>query len=347
MARRGQRQSGGKPTIKDLARAAGVSTATVSLSLRNKDGVNSETRAHVLKVAAAMDYQLDERASRLRRNRSNLLGVVLDLRQEFHVLLADGIYAAVVGTGFDLTLSGITDSRSEEQAIRAVMADRCEGFLLVGSRQLPDAFEPLSARGPVVTIGRELAEDVDSVSTSSSVGARLAVDHLVGLGHSRIGIIDGGQDPSAAVRRKAVRGALAAHNLRPATLVTGGSEPHDGERAAAQVLRGKNHPTALVCHNDHVAIGALLALRAAGIGIPGDISIVGYDDNRMASLTGIALTTVRQDPGELARLAVTRLLGRIEGDEPADRRIELDPTLQVRDTTGPPPDPVRPASAPH
>lgn len=326
-----------------MARASGTSTATVSLALHNKAGVSARTRARILRVAAELKYQPDQRASLLRRQRSHLIGVVFSFGQDFHALLVDGIYQATSQVGYEVILSGVTHARSEADAVHSVLADRCEGFILLGPRSSSGELADLFERGPVVTIGVEVSPQIDSVLTSEDAGADLAVGHLAELGHRDIWLIDGGSEPAAVERRRSFLGAFARHGLpAPRTVLTGGSEMDDGAGAAIRLLASGagDLPTALLCHNDLVAIGAILVLRAHGVRVPQDISVVGYDDNRIASLEGIRLTSVHQDPRELASQAAVRLIDRIEGRGGVPGRIELGAWLEARDTTAPP-SPVR------
>ena len=324
----------------DVAAAAGVSTALVSIVFRDVPGASAASRERVLRAADELGYRPDTRARRLRSGRSRLLGVVFGVQHAFHGDLVSGLYAAADRAGYELSLSAVTPGRDERRAVGSLLQDRCEALLLLGP-QLPTSYlGELAGRLPVVTLVRAVRDRaVDVVRTADDEGLRLAVDHLVDLGHRRIAHIDGGRAPGAAERRRGYRRTMHQRGLdAELRIVAGGLSEDDGAAAAQALLDGTaaRRPTAVTVFNDRCAIGVLEILRRAGLDVPGDISVVGYDDSRLARLSHIDLTTVAQDIERITTLAVDRAVDRLDGNPVAHRELVIPPHLLVRSTTAAP-----------
>lgn len=336
----GRPPDGGKRvTIKDVARAAGVSPALVSIVLNDVPGASPENRERVRKAADALGYRPDAHATLLRRRHSRLLGVGFSVQSAFHGDLLPGIYDAAEAAGYEVSLSGWTQGRSEERAVQALLTFRCDGLVLLGS-ELPEArLGELTERMPVVVVGRRLEAPVaDAVRTDDHAGLRLAVDHLVGLGHRRITHVDGGSPVKAADRVEGYLAAMAAHGLAAeADVVPGGQTVEAGIEAGRRLLASPGGRTAVVAYDDDCAWGVMGVLGEAGVAIPGDLSLVGFDGSRLSRLTPLAgLTTVRQDAPALASLAVERAVRWIEDGRADDGEVVLAPGLIEGRTTGRP-----------
>jgi DNA-binding LacI/PurR family transcriptional regulator len=330
-----------RPTLADVAARAGVSTALVSIVMREVPGASTATRERVLAVADALGYRPDIRARLLRRSRSRLLGVVFGVQHAFHGDLLDGLYTSAERLAYELALSAVTPGRDEQRAIGGLLQDRCEALVVLGP-QAPTAYlAELATRLPVVVVARSVRHRaVDVVRTDDAAGLEQAVDHLVGLGHRRIAHVDGGRAPGAAERRRGYTGALHRHDLgRHALVVPGGLTEDDGADAARALLDlpAARLPTAITVFNDRCATGVLDVLRGAGLAVPGAVSVVGFDDSRLARLSHVDLTTIAQDAAALTELAVTRAVARVEGRETGEREQVVAPRLVVRGTTAPPP----------
>jgi DNA-binding LacI/PurR family transcriptional regulator len=324
-----------RPTLEDVAARAGVSRALVSIVIRDAPGASPATRERVRRAADELGYQPDARARLLSRGRSRLLGVVFGVQHAFHGDLVDGLYPAAGRAGYDIALSAVTPRRDEQDAVRSLLQDRCEALVLLGPRAPTAALAELAQRLPVVVVARAVRHRaVDVVRTADDAGQRLAVEHLVGLGHREIAHVDGGRAPGAAERRGGYRAALRAHGL-PERLVAGGLAEDDGAAAARALLAGPL-PTAVTVFNDRCATGLLDVLLRAGVPVPERVSVVGYDDSRLARLSHVDLTTVAQDTEQLTELAVARAVARLEGIPVVDREQVVAPHLVVRSTTGPP-----------
>ena len=330
-----------RPTLADVAARAGVSTALVSIVMREAPGASAVTRERVLAIADELGYRPDSRARLLRRSRSRLLGVVFGVQHAFHGDMVDGLDAAADRVGYALALSAVTPGRDEERAVGSLLQDRCEALVLLGP-QAPAAYlATLAARLPVVVVARAVRHRrVDIVRTDDAAGLEQAVDHLVELGHRRIAHVDGGRAPGAAERRRGYTEALHRHDLgRYALMLPGGLTEDDGAAAARALLELSDDPrapTAVTVFNDRCATGVLDVLRSAGVAVPADMSVVGFDDSRLARLSHIDLTTIAQDAATMTELAVARAVARLDGTAVGEREQVVPPRLVVRGTTAPP-----------
>ena len=321
-----------KVTLEDVARRAEVSRALVSIVMRDAKGASARTRERVLTAARELGYRPDLRARSLARQRSGLIGVVFGEAGAFHLDLLEGLYDAAERTGHDLVLSALTSRRDEQRALRSLHDFRFDALVMLG----PPTAEPLMAgEVPLVVVGWHVGHPgVDVVRTSDDLGMRLAVEHLVGLGHQDIAHIDGGAQLIADSRRAGYERTMAAVGLTShIQVVPGGQSQLDGMHAAQALLSRVTLPTAVIAYNDDVAVAAMNALAVHGVAVPQDVSFVGWDDNELARLSHVDLTSVAQDPHRLAALAVERVLARASGRDIADREVVLEPALQVRSST--------------
>ncbi len=322
-----------RPTLQDVAARAGVSRALVSIVMRDVPGASAATRERVRRAADEIGYRPDPRARMLRSQRSNLLGVVFTAGQEFHADLIDGVYRAAESRGYDVLLGCVTPHHSEQQAVRTLLDDRCEALVLIGSELPTRELADLDSRLPVVAVARKV-RGVDAVRSDDGYGAALAVTHLAELGHRAITHLDGGRAPGAAERRNGFRKAAAARGVS-ATISGGGLTEREGAAAATAMLTAEL-PTAVFAFNDRCALGVIDMLIRAGVRVPDEVSVIGFDDSPLAGLGHVNLTTVGQDSAQLAQRAVARAVDRIDG--PAVRSIDTvcEPRLVVRGSTAPP-----------
>jgi len=329
---------GKRPTLADVAARAGVSTALVSIAMRGAKGVSAATAEHIFAAAREIGYRPDARARLLRSRRSRLLGVQFGLQHPFHADLVECLYKIAEPAGYQIALSAVAASRSEQRATEALLADRCEALILLGPQAPAARLEKLAAQLPVICIARRLppsASGVEVVRTADDDGAGQAVDHLVTLGHRDIVHIDGGRAPGAADRRRGYRTAMRRHGLAGHVL-PGGLTEEDGAAAARVLLTVHPRPPAVLAFNDQCAAGLLDVFLRSGVPVPGQISVVGFDDSRLARLAHINLTTVGQDIPRLADLAIVRALARLEGQNTPERETVIAPRLVIRGTTAAP-----------
>ena len=267
-----------------------------------------------------------------------MLGVVFALGHDFHAEVIDGTYAAAGDHGYEVVLSGVSPRRSEPEAVRAVLAERCEAVVLVGSQLASRDIAKLAQRLPTVSVLRQLrAPAVDVVRTDEAVGLEQLVDHLHSLGHERIVHLDGGKAPGASPRRRAYLSAMERRRLEPAWL-PGGVTEESGARAADHILASpsEGRPSAVAAFNDRCALGLMHTLTRRGFRVPEEISVVGFDDIAAAGYAHVGLTTVRQDTDRLGQLAVDRLRHRLEERSAPSPAGVVTPTLIIRETTAPP-----------
>ena len=324
-----------RPTLADVAARAGVSTALVTTVMREVPGASAATRQRILQAAEEIGYRPDARARLLRSNRSRLIGVTFGVQHAFHGDLVSGLYEAADAEGYEIALSAVTPRRDERRAVGSLLQDRCEAMILLGPDSPAGYLAELAGRCPVVVVARAVnGRGVDVVRTADDEGLQQAVDHLVALGHRRIAHIDGGRAPGAAQRRRGYRQAMHRHGLDADILIVpGGLGEEDGAEAARQLLATVPSPTAVAVFNDRSATGLLDVFRNAGLSVPQDISVVGFDDSRLARLSHVDLTTVAQDAGRMATLAVARAVDRLDGTPTGGREIVIPPHLIVRGTT--------------
>ena len=324
------------PTMRDVAAAAGVSKALVSIVFRGAPGASEQTRARVFQAAEELGYRTNRTASLLKLRRTRHLGVTMDVRSTFHADLVEEIQAEADRAGYSIVLSTLTRSHDERRAVETLLEFRCESLILLGS-DLPDPdLERLAATLPVVLVGRALNLDaVAVVRSADDRGLGLVVDHLIEAGHCDIAHVDGGAGPIADERRQGYLAAMRRHRLAGrASVVSGGHTEVDGRRAAATLLQRTVRPSAVACFNDHCALGVMDGLSRAGVRVPEDCAVAGYDDSPIASLAAVDLTSVSQEPARQAEWAVRAAVDRLEGVPDPPRESILEPRLVVRGSTG-------------
>lgn len=323
-------------TMDDVARRAGVSRALVSIVMRSAPGASEDKRRRVLTAAAELGYRPDVRAQSLAGQRSRVIGVMFGVTVgAFHFQLLDGLFTAAEHHGHNLVISPLTPRRDEDAAARSLQGFRFDALIMLG----PLIPHPLLAgRIPLAVVGWHVDHpQVDVVRHDDDGGVRAAVDHLVSLGHRDIAHIDGGDTVISATRRSAYLAAMDVHGLaQQARVEAGGQGQVDGLAGARRLCRSGPRPTALLAYNDDVAVAAIGVFAQHGIRVPEDVSVVGYDDSSMADLSPVPLTTVAQRPDELGRLAVERMIARVEQRRIAEREIVLPAELTVRGSTAAP-----------
>jgi DNA-binding LacI/PurR family transcriptional regulator len=319
-----------------------VSRTLVSFILDGKPGASEETRQRVLAVAEEIGYRPDSAARLLARGRSRTIGVLMDVRQLHEAEMVTEAYPAAEQLGYEVLLSANLPDRDEAVPIEALLSHRCGSLILLGPSSTAEELRALAARVPVVVVGRRLTgrspeRPLATVRTDDAKGIRDAVDYLVQLGHRDIHHVDGGTDPGSADRRRAYRGAMRTHGLTEhVNVIPGAHDEAAGAAAARRILAARIQPTAVLAGNDRCALGLLDGLARAGVDVPGDISLIGYDDSRLSDNPRIDLTTVHQDAAGLARHAVRLAVAMSEGDTDVEEDVVLEPRLVIRGTTAPP-----------
>jgi DNA-binding LacI/PurR family transcriptional regulator len=326
-----------RPRLEDVAAEAGVSTASVSLVLRDVPGPSARTRERVMAAAERLGYRADRTASLLARRRTRLLGVPVLLRDAFRTEMAEEVQVAAYARGYTVALSAITPDSDEPRVVETLLDMRCEAVLLLAPELPPADLAALGARAPVVVVARHVAPDgFDVVRVADEAGVGESVDHLIGLGHRRIVHVDGGEAAMATDRREGFLAALRRNGLGGGRVLPGGYVEAAGAAAARALLAEPELPTAVIAANDRCAIGLLDVFVRSGVRVPQDVSVVGYDDGELARLAHVDLTTVSQEAAEQAGRAVAAAVERLDGDRTDPVEVVLTPRLVVRGTTAPP-----------
>jgi DNA-binding LacI/PurR family transcriptional regulator len=326
-----------RPTMQDIADHVGVSKALVSLVFRNAPGPSAETRKRVLAAADELGYRVNRAAALMTARRSHLIGVMANIRSTFHAELVEDIVAEADRYGYEVVLGAVTPTHAEPAVIETLLSFRCEALILLGPEIGDAAVTELARRVPVVVVGRRMSgSTVDVVRTADGRGIGQVVDHLVELGHRRISHLSGGGGTIPADRRAGYVRAMKRHGLSDAIdIVDGDFTERSGMLAAQELLRRRRRPTAVCAANDQSAIGLLDQLLRAGVDVPGDIAVAGYDDSVLARLAHIDLTTVSQEPRQQAERAVRAVVERLDENRQERLDVLLEPRLVVRHTTAP------------
>ncbi|MGC4043844.1 MAG: LacI family DNA-binding transcriptional regulator [Armatimonas sp.] len=327
-------------TIRDVAREAGVSVTTVSVVLNNSDRpVRDELRARVIEVAERLNYHPSALARSLVRQKSNTIGIVLGEVEEgilgnyYAAGVLAGVFARAQRFGLDLHL--FTMGWTGDRPAQRVMAQQPDGVLVVApSYHSPIAPDLQSVGLPVVSISTPGDKSIPFVDIDNIAGTRLALQHLIDLGHTRIGhVIAGETQYSVFARRDEFIRFLKEKNIpvREDWLITRSFEPEVIRTTVKELLLRKDRPTALFCTNDGLALQTLLAASEAGVRVPEELSVIGFDDFPSAVQLAPPLTTVRQPFQQVGAEAVELLLERMAGGTNLHRYII--PELIIRSST--------------
>lgn len=328
--------------VKDVARAAGVSLGTVSNVLNRPEMVREATRVRVEQVMTELGYVRNEGARQLRAGRSRAVAyIVIDLANPFFSDVAHGIEDGVEGSDLALyTCNSGHRATRESTYLDRLEEQRVQGILITPVDPEARHLDSVASRGtPIVLVDRRRSDDsLCSVSVDDVLGGRLAMDHLLELGHSRIAFVGG---PSSigqvADRLQGAREALEAHGDATALRVvaTDAMTVEEGRRAGERIagIRAAERPTAAFCANDLVALGLLQQCTAMGVRVPDDLAIVGYDDIDFAGAAAVPLTSVRQPGREIGRAAAELLAEESADPGHEHRQIVFTPELMARAST--------------
>ena len=317
-----------------------MSKSLVSLVLQGGTGVSEEARSAVERAMLELNYRPNAMARGLVRRSTHRVGVLLsDLRNPFFGDLSSGMLDRARSAGYDLVFTtGDRDPRAESMAIDAMLELRADGLILGAPQVDAGTLERAARETAVVVLNRRIESSLcDSVTDDDYAGGRIAAQHLASLGHTRIVHIDGGPGAGAAPRRTGFESAVAELGLGDQCAVVEGSFTEEGGiRGTQKILSSGTIPTAIFVANDIAAVGAISVLESAGLSVPGDVSVMGYDNSYLSRLRHVSLTSIDQSASELGRLAIERLLERIEGGRTEAIHDVLPPSLVVRGSTAPP-----------
>jgi len=335
--------------IADVALRAGVSKSTASRALSGRGYVSDETRERVVQAASAMGYVVSTNAASLVTGQTRNVGVVTPfINRWFFAEVLEGIESALIAAGYDLTLYRLSADAEQRRRVfdYFLVRKRVDAVIAVGIALTRKEVALLhSLKKPIVGIGGAI-EGISTLSINDMDASRLATEHIIGLGHTRVMHLGGDQDEQMdfsvhAQRLAGFRQALDAAGISQDDdfRSTAFSIPGGYEVGLAVLADPRSRPTAVVAGCDEIAIGVILAARQLGIQIPMQLSVVGVDDHALSEMFG--LTTLRQEPGTQGALAVELILGELAdpGEHHVSRALQVPVTLQVRSSTTAPPAP--------
>ncbi len=337
-----------RANIREVARQAGVSIATVSYIINNKPcNVSQETRERVLRVVDELNYVPNSLARSIFKKTTNVIGFAFNYTAE-NVILDPFLSVAFLGVsegarrhGQDLLLHTSLPTFEEMESMSAFLDNRIEGLLVLNPRRQDRLLNYLAGKGlPTVAICVDDApQGIGYVGVDEQSGARKAVEHLIELGHRRIAHIRGpAVSMGAWAREQGYRAALEAAKIPfdPELVIPGSFHEAGGAKAAKTIARMNPRPTAILACNDRAAFGAIGEFRKAGLTVPEDISMVGFDDLPIPGTPADFLTTVHHPVRDIAKVAVETLVRIINGAPPSDCRIKFPAELVLRHSTRPP-----------
>jgi LacI family transcriptional regulator len=336
-----------RPTIKDVAREARCSLSTVSLVVNNTGYVSKETRERVVKVVKDLGYHVTRSARGLASKTSGNIGFVLrddhfDQAEPFYTRVFLGAEFAAGQRGFYVLLSTVNQKFREPEGIPRFLLERnVDGLIIAGRVPMPFLTSVSRFNIPIVLVDFEVKRKRSSaVLIDNRAGAHAAVRHLVSLGHKRIAFVCGDiNHPSLAERLEGYRETLAEHGIAELAGLVDTTESDsriaNGANAMARILRQQQLPTAVFAGNDAMAIGCIQEIQRAGLTIPEDISVVGFDDVELSALMHPPLTTVRVFKEELGRLAIETLVQIITEESSTVITKHVPAELVVRGSTAP------------
>lgn len=329
-------------TVHDVARAAGVSISTVSRALSAPERVAAETRDRVTRVAAELGYRPNHAASGLRMGRTHAVGLLVpDLENPYFATVTKAVQARARAEGYEVFVADSDEDADAEPELIAALASRTDGLLVASPRSGEAELRAALVGVTAVLASRELpaepgseAPAIPHVCVDDLDGAAQVLGHLYALGHRRVGIAAG--PPSSWSGRRRVAGLIAAAGRWDVELVElGVFQPYFAGGTQAADYAVASDVTAVVAFNDLMALGILDRLRHRGVDVPGEMSVVGFDDVQLATLVSPALTTVRAPLARLGRRAVDLLLARLRGDAPTGAQLPVE--LTIRGSSGPAP----------
>ncbi|REJ19192.1 MAG: LacI family transcriptional regulator [Bacillaceae bacterium] len=324
--------------ISDVAKMANVSTATVSRVLSNSGNVKKETAEKVLEAIKKLNYQPNLLARQLRRlETKTVLVVVPDITNTFFSKILRGIEQVAIENDYEVLLGDTGNSLEREKGYLDILRQKkADGMILLTARLESHLLEEISREFPVVLACEYLeGSDIPTVSIDNISSARKATEYLISLGHKRIGFLSGPMDVILSRDRlKGFKQGMMQHDIaiEPNLIQEGDFSFESGFNLMTKLLALSEPPTAVFASSDEMAIGAIKAIKAKGLKVPDDISIVGFDDIKFASIFEPALTTVSQPMFEIGQKAMELLIKLIQKDKLEKRQYILEDQLVIRET---------------
>jgi|YelNatPaOPRAMG01_1025707.scaffolds.fasta_scaffold55725_1 DNA-binding LacI/PurR family transcriptional regulator len=327
--------------LKDVAKVAGVSVATVSRVLNNQTSIHDKTRTKVIQAINQLGYEPNRVAQRLRTESTQIFGLILsDVTNPFFTAVVQGIEKVTYDHNYSLLLCNSDEQpEREELYVRLLLAEKVAGVIVSPTNEDSTSYAPLIQNEiPVVAIDRRLRNfAVDTIVTDNFKGAYAAVSLLIQLGHQRIALISGPSSVTTGFeRQEGYIAAMREHGLPISSDLIKESDfkQEGGYRAAIELLSLKERPTAFFVANNLMTLGALSAIHQRGLSIPEDVALVGFDDMPWATALNPPLTAVYQPTQIMGRIAAEMLLARIADPKRPVQEIKLEPTLIIRESCG-------------
>ncbi|WP_207457293.1 LacI family DNA-binding transcriptional regulator [Herbiconiux sp. SYSU D00978] len=329
-----------RPTIHDVALAAGVSVATVSKAVNGRYGIAPETARRVLELVEEMGYESSITASSMRSRRTGVVGVLVADFEPFSAEILKGVGVALRDSSYDLLAYSGTHQGGYDGWERKSLS-RLSGTLIDGAIMVTPTVVTVPAEIPMVAIDPHTGPaDLPTVESDNFAGAREATRHLIELGHRRIAFLAGRSDLRSSIRRQdGYRSALADAGIPfdPALVGIGRYLQETAREPAMALLSLRDRPTAIFAANDLSALGIIDVANSMGLSVPRDLSVIGFDDVPEASRFNPPLTTIRQPMQTLGATAAKLLLALLDGEQPKETHLRLPTRLVRRGTTAPPP----------
>jgi DNA-binding LacI/PurR family transcriptional regulator len=342
------------PTLNDVAELAHVSRSLASLVFQDSPKVSAISRLAVMKAADKLGYQPNESARRLKSSVTRTVGVVLtDIHNPYYGGIFYGVESAASELEYKL-LIGNSGFESDElnqkpekmrsrqlETLKTIRSQMVDGIICSSLRTTAEELHSAAKNSPIVLIGHSpisLSRDFDVVVTDEQNGAGQILDHLIELGHKRISHISGGTDQGPAIRTKSYLSEMKKRGLSQFAKVYEGSWSQEaGYTRTGEILKERTLPTAIFAANDLIAMGVLARLQEAGVKVPADISVIGYDDSALAQLKIANLTSMKEPLFIMGRTGFEILISRIEnkGKKFQPKHVKIKPELVVRSSTGP------------
>ncbi|WP_419890751.1 LacI family DNA-binding transcriptional regulator [Paenibacillus xylanexedens] len=330
-----------KATIYDIAREAGVSIATVSQVINGKGKISEKRRAEIMEIMERLHYQPSAIAAALTGKQTYTLGLLVpDISNPYFAELARAVEDRSRQLGYSVVICS-TDNKDErvERYLNLLQQKRVDGMMIGTGIDNAEILSPLLQQSiPVALIARHMPSlSVHTVTIDDILGGALAAEHLLELGHTRVAVLSEPSKVSSSQER--VRGfretlIKAGYTLEPNQIRESAADLSSAKKEALLLLGEKDHPTGLFCCNDIQAIGALQAAKELGLRVPEDVSIIGFDNTILASVTSPPLTTVAQPIEELGHRAVDLLIEELKDERKEPQKIVLKPELVIRESAG-------------
>ena len=326
-----------RATIRDVAAQAGVSVATVSKVINGRYGVSAATHARVQAVIEDLGYEASLVARSLRNHRTNVIGILVADLEPFSTELLKGAADVIRDTGFELVVYSASGRTADHVGWERRYLSRLSGTLIDGAVLVTPTVVDVHYGAPIVAVDPHTGRtELPTIDSDNLRGARLATEHLLGLGHRRIAMLTGRPDlQSAQLREEGYGLALAAAGVPvdEELIRVGAYEPEVSAEAARRLLTGDARPTAVFAANDRSAIATIEVARQVGLCVPNDLSVVGFDNIPESALSSPPLTTVDQPIREMGRHAINLLVRLIRGEPVESTHITLATSLVVRHST--------------